>query len=165
LIVDQFRKKERFPRFKISKKFKSLISRGKINKKKIILAKPQTFMNESGKAVKSLIGGYNLELKNLIVIHDDFDLPFGKIRISFGRGSAGHKGVQSIIDELGTKDFIRFRIGIKPKNYTFKNLERFVLQKFNKKEEKILKEVIEKTCQAIEVAIIEGIEKAMSKFN
>ena len=161
--------------------------------KNVILAKPTTFMpgsensttakgsdykrslvefllpgmNESGKAVKKLISRHKLHVTRLWVIHDDLDLPLGKIRISVSRGSAGHKGVQSIIDELGTKNFVRFRIGIKPKPYTLnpKTLNKFVLQKFNKEEEKIVKKVIKKTCQAIELALKEGLEKAMSKYN
>lgn len=132
---------------------------------KIILAKPQTFMNESGKAVKTLTKSYKLKAESLFVVHDDLDLPLGKIRISSGRGSAGHRGVQSIIDELGTKDFVRFRIGIRNYELGIRNTEKFVLEKFTKKEEEILKKVIEKTCQAIEIAIKEGIEKAMQRYN
>jgi PTH1 family peptidyl-tRNA hydrolase len=157
-----------FSDWKYEKKFKAEISRGKIGNEKVILAKPKTFMNESGKSVKLLTRSYTLEPKNLIVIHDDIDLPLGKIKIVKNRGSAGHKGVQSIIDELGTKNFVRFRIGIKPKNNkqrTINNVKEFVLLKFNKREEKILKEVIKKTVGAIEVAIKEGREKAMQKFN
>ena len=91
----------------------------------------------------------------------------GKIKISKGRGAAGHKGVESIIKELGTKNFIRFRIGIKSKPYTLtpKNLERFVLQKFNKDEEGIVKEVIKKSAEAIEMSLEKGLEKAQSTYN
>lgn len=168
-VVDKFAKENKFPRFKFSKKFNSLISKGRFDKKKIILVKPQTFMNNTGKAVKFLYNFYKNKTTSpgLVVIHDDIDLILGKIRIVKNRGAAGHKGVQSIIDELETKNFIRFRIGISPKSYILspKSLDAFVLQKFNKKEEKILKEVIKKTCQAIEIAVTEGIEKAMNKFN
>jgi len=166
-IIDELAKKNKFPVFKLSKKINSLISKGKLNKKEIIVLKPQTFMNESGKAVKKLT--YNLQLitYNLWVVHDDIDLPLGKMRIVENRGAAGHKGVQSIIDELGTKNFIRFRVGIKPKtcNLKPKTLEKFVLQKFNKKEETTLKEVIKITCQVIELTIKKGVEIAMQEFN
>ena len=166
-IIDEFARKNKFLDFKLEKKFLAEISQGKIENKKIILAKPQTFMNNSGQSVKLLTKPYALDPKNLIIVHDDIDLHLGKIKIVKNRGAAGHKGVQSIIDELGTKDFIRFRIGIKPKPYTLdpKTLDMFVLQKFNKEEEKILKELIKKTCQAIEMAVKEGIEKAMQKLN
>jgi PTH1 family peptidyl-tRNA hydrolase len=169
LVIENLKLKiKNFSDWKYEKKFKAEISRGKIGKEKIILAKPKTFMNESGKSVKLLVTNYSLPVTKLFVVHDDIDLPLGKIRISIGRGSAGHKGVQSIIDELGTKNFVRFRIGIKPKNNkqrTINNVKEFVLLKFNKREEKILKEVVKRTCQAIEVAIKEGGEKAMSRFN
>ena len=112
--------------------------------RKFIIAKPQTFMNNSGKAVKALIKFYKIKLENLWVIHDDIDLPLGEFRISKGRGSAGHKGVQSIINELKTKDFNRLRIGICPQTGKPKEIEKFVLQNFTKEEEKTLKELIPK---------------------
>jgi len=131
------------------------------------LAKPQTFMNNSGKAVKLLTKPYTLDPKNLIVVHDDVDLPLGKIRISVSRSSAGHKGVESIIHELKTRNFVRFRIGIKPQKTENREqkTEEFVLENFKKDEEKILKQVIKKTIEAIEIAIRGGTEKAMAKFN
>ena len=131
-----------------------------------MLVKPQTFMNNSGIAVKSLYTKYKIQdTRYIFVIHDDIDLPFGKIRIVKNRGAAGHKGVESIIKELGTKDFVRFRVGIQPKFGKPKNPEKFVLQKFNKGEEKIEKEVTEKAIEAIGTAIREGMEKAMTKYN
>jgi len=92
-------------------------------------------------------------------------LPLGKIRIVKNRGAAGHKGVESIIKELGTKNFIRFRIGICPKSGKPKNPENFVLQKFNKEEEKIVKEAIKKTAVAVMIFMEKGLEKAMNKYN
>jgi len=136
-----------------------------LNLKGVILAKPQTFMNLSGKAVKKLMSNVKCQMSNLWVIHDDIDLPLGKIRISKGRSSAGHKGVESIIRELKTKNFVRFRVGIQPKTGKPRNPEKFVLQKFNKEEEKIIKEVIEKAVEAIEFSLKEGLEKAQNKYN
>jgi PTH1 family peptidyl-tRNA hydrolase len=154
-----------FSDWKKGKKLQAKISQGKINKQKIILAKPQSFMNLSGKVVKSLIENWKLEIGNLIIVHDDIDIPLGKIKIVKNRGAAGHKGVESIIKELGSKKFVRFRIGIQPKTGKPKNLEKFVLQKFTKDEEKTVKKIIKKTAKAIEVAIKEGVEKAMMKYN
>jgi PTH1 family peptidyl-tRNA hydrolase len=190
LVVESLKSKiKSFSDWKKSKKFLSEISEGKINSERVILVKPQTFMNNSGKAVKSLIRNFLLnkamaELsRHLFIIHDDIDIPIGKFKISIGRGPAGHKGVQSIIDEIGTKNFVRFRIGIKPQNkirmgaFAYPSgarraergcairMQKFVLEEFNEKEEKILKEVIEMACRAIEMAIKEGIKKAMSEFN
>ena len=180
-VTDTFFKKNRdvyfFSNFKLEKKFQAQISEGKFDEQKIILAKPQTFMNLSGKSVKSLVNFYKITRPGLVVIHDDIDIPLGKIRISIGRGAAGHKGVESIIRELGTpkeslrlptgqaKNFVRFRIGIQPKSDKPKNVEKFVLQEFNKGEEKIVKEVIKKTAEAIEFSLKESLEKAMSKYN
>lgn len=135
--------------------------------KKVVLVKPQTFMNDSGKAVKALTKSYTLDPKNLIIIHDDIDLLIGKIRISKNRGAGGHKGVESIIKELKTKNFIRLRIGIKSKLYTLnlKTLDKFVLQKFNKKENEIIEKVIKKSIEAIEMMLGQGLEKTMNKYN
>jgi len=107
-----------------------------LNPEGVVLAKPQTFMNNSGKAVKSLLGDYKEKPENLIVVHDDIDLPLGKIKIAKDRGAAGHKGVESIIKELKTKNFTRLRIGIQPKSGKPRKSEIFVLQKFKKEEEK-----------------------------
>ena len=168
-VVDEFARenKNNFPKFKFAKKFNAEISEGILGGEKILLAKPQTFMNLSGKSVKPLTNFYKITPPGLVVIHDDIDILLGKIRISKGRGAAGHKGVESIIKGLKTKNFVRFRIGIKPKPYTLtpKTLDNFVLKKFNKKEEKLVKEVIQKTAEAIEMVLEEGLEKAMNKFN
>ena len=165
--IDHFAQENNFPDFEFKRKFKAGTSEEKINDKKIILAKPQTFMNESGQAVKLLTRTYKLEANRLIIIHDDIDLDLGKIKIVKNRSAAGHKGVQSIINELGTKDFIRLRIGIKPTRHKLeaRSLERFVLQKFNKEEEKILEGIIKKAVEAIEFFLKEDLEKTMSKFN
>lgn len=122
------------------------------NLKRVILAKPKTFMNLSGKAIKFLIAKYKIAPANLLVIHDDIDLPLGKFKIQKNRGSAGHKGVQSIINEIKTKNFTRIRIGIQPEKGRPKNIEKFVLKKFNKKEEEIIKEIFGKIIEAITVA-------------
>jgi len=118
-----------------------------ISDKDVILLKPQTYMNNSGKAVKSLITDYGLRVTDIIVVHDDIDLPLGTIRFSKNISSAGHKGVQSIIDELATQDFVRIRIGINPGHKI--NTEKFVLEKFTKNEEKIIKQIIKETVKII----------------
>jgi len=179
-VVDKFKIENEFSNWRGRKKdFKALISEGKINNKKIILAKPQTFMNSSGQSVKLLIENRKLKIENLFVVHDDLDIPLGKIRIVKNRGSAGHKGIQSIIDELGTQDFIRFRIGIdqgtwnmEPRTRTSSvrgkhgtKREDFVLEKFTKEEQKIIKEMKKRACEALELTIKEGVEKAMSEYN
>jgi len=134
-------------------------------KENIILQEPDTFMNLSGRTAKKVLKSRKLKVQNLIVVHDDIDLPLGQIRIVKNRGSAGHKGVESIIKELGTKNFVRFRMGIKPESGKPKNPEKFVLQNFSKKEEETAKDTIKKTAEAIELFLKKGLEKAMNEFN
>jgi PTH1 family peptidyl-tRNA hydrolase len=150
-----------------SLKKKALFSTGdKIwHRKKIVLCQPLTFMNNSGKAIQGLIHYYKERTSNLIIIHDDIDLPLGHIRISKNVGSAGHKGVASIIQELGTEDFIRIRVGIQPEKGKPDNVEGFVLKKSNIKEQGIAKKVVEETLAAIEALVKEGWEKAANAFN
>lgn len=116
-----------------------------ISKKDAILLKPTTYMNNSGKAVRSVKDKHKIKPENIIIIHDDIDLPFGEIRISENSSSAGHKGVQSIINEIGTQDFVRVRIGIKPallRQGFGGRAQDFVLEKFSKQEKKQLKDII-----------------------
>ena len=166
LALDVLLKEKGFSTFKFSEKLEAEISEGTINSQKIVLAKPQTFMNNSGKSVKKLLKNKKIKADSVFVIHDDLDLPLGQIKISKNRGSAGHKVVQSIIDELRTKDFARLRLGIKTLEKN-KNVpaEKLVLQKFTKEEEKDLKEVFNNAVLAIELIISEGSERAMNKCN
>ncbi|MCP6726834.1 MAG: aminoacyl-tRNA hydrolase [Patescibacteria group bacterium] len=136
--IDAIAKANGFGEFKLSKKHNSLISEGIINDNKVLLAKPQNFMNNSGSPIKSLIK----QDKNFTVIHDDIDIPLGKIKTAEDSSSAGHKGVQDIIQALGTKDFNRIRIGIQPKQGKPDNTEEFVLQKFTEEEQKLLNKTI-----------------------
>ena len=120
----------------------------------VILAKPQTFMNKSGEAVKEILKYY--PAAELVVIHDELDLPLGAIKIQKNISGAGHNGIQSIIEQLGTQNFIRIRLGIEGAD---------VLQKFTDEEEKIVKEVLLKAKDAVEVLQTQGLEIAQSKFN
>ncbi len=148
------------------------------HKGKFILAKPQTMMNNSGIAVKSLITNYSItQLLDLWIIHDDLDLPLGKIKIVQGRGAAGHKGVESVIKEIGTNEFVRFRLGIgRPRlrqgsggqvdhKLSEQEAESFVLSPFAQNEKSKTKRLIKKAIQSIEVALKEGIEVAMNRTN
>ncbi|SRR3989344_6567529 len=164
LVLDKFMKNNNFPDFKLSKRFNSLISENILNNEKIILAKPQTFMNDSGSAIKKIIKPYTLNPKPLIVIvHDDIDLPVGKIKIVGERGSAGHKGVESIIKNIGNRGLIRIRVGIAPQNKI--RAKQIVLKKFNKKEKEIMNDVKEKTVKALDFLIQNGLVKAMNEYN
>jgi len=150
-VLDEFQNENNFSNFEFSKKFNSLISDGIVKKKTILLAKPETFMNNSGISVKKLINFYKIKSSNVIVVHDDIDLVFGTIKISEKRGSAGHKGVESIIKELGTKDFIRLRIGIRDKKLKNKNTEKYVLERFTEQEEQDLKKIIKQGLESLKL--------------
>jgi PTH1 family peptidyl-tRNA hydrolase len=166
LVLNFFAKKNKFPKFKLEKSFLALISKKKINKKEVVLMKPYTFMNQSGMAVKLFIQKNPIEYESsLLVVHDDLDIPFGKIKISFGKSSGGHKGVESIIENLNTKNFLRLRVGIGQKEGLKIQKVNFVLQNFSEKEMKELKNIIEKASLAINVLIKSGAQRAMSEFN
>jgi PTH1 family peptidyl-tRNA hydrolase len=173
-VIDKIAEDFNLPKTKCESKFKAEISEGRIKNEKILFVKPQTFMNESGQAARAISCFYKITTENIWVIYDDLDLPLGKLKISFNKSSGGHKGVQSIIDQLGRKDFFRFRIGVSQKSIKSKvhkvgsescELRNFVLGEFSPEEEKIIQEAIKKTALAIETALKENIEKAMNKIN
>ncbi|HAI74279.1 MAG TPA: aminoacyl-tRNA hydrolase [Candidatus Moranbacteria bacterium] len=153
LFLDKLREKWSFPVFKLHKKFNAELSQGEIDDKKIILAKPQTFMNLSGETAKKLLDFYKLSANDLLVIHDDLDITCGKYKLATDSSSAGHNGVQNIIDKLNTKKFARLRIGIgpekEPADFPQPEAGDFVLEKITKEElrkiSEIEKEVLEKT--------------------
>lgn len=154
--LDFFAKKNDFPEFTSSKKYNSEIS----EYNDIFLAKPHTFMNDSGQAVKKSMSQVNCEM--LIIVRDDIDLPLGTIKLSKDSGSGGHKGVDSIIKALGNNAFIQLKIGIATDD---KKAEDVVLQKFSKEEQEVLHNAIEKSCQALLHIIEYGLEKAMNEYN
>ncbi|MEK7213460.1 MAG: aminoacyl-tRNA hydrolase [Patescibacteria group bacterium] len=142
LVVNKLALALGLPEFKMDKKFKAEISPG-ASKNKIVIAKPQTFMNESGGAVRALADFYKIKPSEIIVIHDDKDIPIGEYKVQTNRGPAGHNGVISLISHLGTQNFTRARVGIKPAK-EIKDTADFVLAKFTKEEQKALEEVIDK---------------------
>ena len=135
IIIDELQKKLGFPEFKFNKKFNS-----KMTKKnyELLLVKPQTFMNCSGEAIQKIINFYKLTPENIIVIHDDLDIEIGKYKISTDSSSAGHKGIQNIIDNIGTQEFKRIKIGVEKfggrENRGKISGENFVLQNFEGEE-------------------------------
>ncbi len=149
LVIDEILKNPDCLVIEQKNKFEAEVIIATINDQKIILAKPQTFMNNSGKAVKKILNYYKIPLNKLWVIHDEIDLPLGTIRISKNISSAGHKGIESIINELKSRNFFRFRIGIGPKNNPREPAELYVLQDFSKEQKPIIKKVITKTAEII----------------
>lgn len=140
-----------------------------------LVVKPQTYMNRSGNAVLSLVNYYKVKIGDLWVIHDDIDLPIGKLRIRAGGGSAGHNGIESIIADLHSPEFVRFRLGVgKGKtdllrtadhNLHRREIEKYVLSPFKDSEGGEVKRLIKKGAEALEIALAEGIEKAMNRYN
>lgn len=142
-VIDSLAKELNLENFKEEKKFKAFLAKNN----DLILAKPLTFMNQSGESLKAIASYYKIDPSNILVIHDEIDLPLGEIRFQEGKNSAGHKGVESIITHLQTKYFKRLRIGIKSEDNI--DVEDFVLKNFNQEEEKIIEKVIEKAVQEI----------------
>lgn len=154
LVIDKLTSDFSLRTTAFDKKTNSEISKGTINKKRVIIAKPQTHMNNSGVAVRALLDFYKLKPENLIVIHDDKDIPLGEMRVQTNRGPAGHNGVKSIIEHLGTQNFTRIRVGIAPAGPNkIKNTGNFVLDKFTAEEKKISKKVIENAVKEIKSII------------
>jgi PTH1 family peptidyl-tRNA hydrolase len=143
---------------------------GNIGRNKVVVARPQTYMNASGEAVKGLFQRLNTTPADLIVIHDDLDLPTGKIRLRLGGSSGGHKGIDSIISHIDTQDFYRVRVGIgRPETgeSDFKEdaVIDYVLNDFTSEEKKIIDETIPKVSEAIAFLLAKGINIAMNKYN
>lgn len=143
LVINQIANNFQFSIFNFQLTFGAQIAEGTINGQKALLAKPQTFMNDSGETVKKIADYYKIKPEDIWIVHDDIDLPLGEFKISRGQGSAGHKGVQSVINELGTKEFNRVRLGICPKQGKPANVEDFVLQKFSREEKETIEKALE----------------------
>ena len=152
-------------RFSIPLKQKTtnfIFGRGFIEDEKAILIKPLTFMNRSGIAVREALFKFD-EIKNLLVVHDDLDLDVGVLRIRKTGSSGGHNGIQSIIECLNSKDFLRLKIGIGRSERI--SPERYVLRSFNKREKVVIEETIDNAADAIQILINQGISKAQNQFN
>jgi PTH1 family peptidyl-tRNA hydrolase len=150
---------------KIAKlKHKALIGDGLIQGKRVLLVKPQTYMNLSGESVREVVEWYNIPLKNIIIIYDDVDLPLGRIRIRPKGSSGTHNGMKSIIYQLQSDEFPRIRIGIgkPPKNW---DMADYILSRFDAEERKIIGQSISKAAEAAVEIINSGIEKAMNMYN
>jgi len=171
MVVDELARKFSVfsVKYSVDRKTNALILKTKFNGNGILLVNPQTEMNASGSAVKSLLLASRLShlASNLWVIHDDLDLPLGKLKITLGHGSAGHHGIDSLVEQLGTQDFVRFKVGIGPlgKTKTRHEVIDFVLEELSGKEAVEADKMIKKASQAVELALKRGIETAMNQYN
>lgn len=182
-ILFYFAKKNGFPDFSYDKKSDSLVSKSQFNKEKITLVAPETFMNKSGKSVSYFlkpVTARKKEIKNLIVIYDDLDLPIGTIKISYNKSSGGHNGLESVIKAIKSQSFTRIRIGVSPTTskgkikkpgldlpdkQAEKKVIDFILGKWKPFEKNLLEKVYKRASESIEIIIVSGHEKAMNIFN
>ena len=143
---------------------KAIVTDAVYNEHKLILAKPQTYMNLSGQSAQGLIHFYKLSLSNVLIAHDDLDLPFGTIRMRPGGGPGGQKGLASTIEQLGTQDIPRLRLGIgRPPGRM--DPAAYVLQDFSRDEMKELSSILDRAADAVLTFVTDGLDKAMNKFN
>ena len=143
---------------------KAIVINSMYEDRKLILAKPQTYMNLSGQSVQGLIHFYKLPLTNVLIAYDDLDIPFGTIRIRPGGGPGGQRGMASTIEQLGTNDFPRLRIGIgRPPGKM--DPAAYILQDFTRAEMKILSEILDRAADAALEFVVNGLDKAMNKYN
>lgn len=162
MVIDRVAETAQIPIRRV--KCRALVGRGEFAEARLILAKPQTFMNDSGKAVASLLRFYKIPVDRLLVVHDDLDLPFGTLRLRPSGGTGGQRGMGSIVEALNTRDYARLRVGIgrppgrmDPRDY--------VLHDFNSSEREQLPLVLLTAVDAIRLFIQAGIEEAMNRFN
>ncbi len=134
IILDFWIKAHDLAEPSLNKKLKSNIEKSKLHEREIIFGYPETFMNESGRAVKLICDFYKIKPENLWIVHDDLDIKLGGFKIVQGRGSAGHHGIESVMDEINSKNFNRLRVGIQPSQGKPKDPENFVVQNFTEQE-------------------------------
>lgn len=171
IILDAFAKKMDASEWKKDGVRNALVAKCEVGKEKALLIKPETFMNKSGMSVKDLAGSKK-KLEQMIVIHDDLDLPLGSMKIVFDRGSGGHKGVESIVRAVKSTAFVRVRVGICPttlsgklKKPDHKKILDFIVGEMKASETAELKKVTRRACEALEVLITDSRQKAMTDYN
>jgi len=142
----------------------ALLAEGTVGARRVVLAMPQTYMNESGRSVAPLMQFHKLPLQYLLVVYDDLDLPQGAIRLRAEGGSGGHKGIRSIIQHLGSQDFARLRIGIGRPPGRMDPAD-YVTQNFTAAEEALIEQALERAVAAVETWLVEGLEEAMNRYN
>jgi PTH1 family peptidyl-tRNA hydrolase len=142
----------------------ALVTRLKIDGEEVMFVKPQTFMNKSGESVQPLMHFYKVDLKNLIVVHDEIDVPFGAVRVHQNRGAGGHNGIKSITQLLGTMDYKRLKLGVGKSPNPNIDVATHVLQDFSSEEKPELHDFLAHAGDAIESLMFDGYDKAASKF-
>jgi PTH1 family peptidyl-tRNA hydrolase len=140
-------------------------ARGRIGTEEVVLAKPETYMNLSGQSVREMVGEYQVQPEqDLVLLYDELDLPFGTLRIRPRGRSAGHNGVESVIGALGTQEFLRIRMGVGP-DYPVGDGAKYVLTPFKKSQYQVVDQVLDTAAEAVKVILAEGVQAAMNRFN
>ena len=149
----------------LEKKFQARVAKVDLGERRVVLCEPQTYMNQSGEAVRAVLGFYRVPVARLLVLVDDADLPFGEIRLR-GRGSSGgHHGLDSVAEHVGTTDYARLKIGIGQRRDGPRQITGFVLSPFAGEEKKTLGKILARVADQAECWMAEGVERAMNKFN
>jgi PTH1 family peptidyl-tRNA hydrolase len=143
---------------------KSYVGKGRIGEQEVALAKPQTYMNLSGMAVRELAERYEVAAAQILVVVDEVALPWGSLRIRERGSAGGHNGLKSVIGALGTDEFVRLRLGIQP-DHPVGDLSAYVLHRMRKSELEAAAELVERAANAVECAVTEGVRRAMNQFN
>jgi PTH1 family peptidyl-tRNA hydrolase len=146
-----------------TRRFRSLYGTGCINSEQVVLAKPMTFMNRSGEAVKKAADFFHLKVEDLVVVHDDLDLPFGRLRFKRRGGAGGHQGVRSIIECMGGNNFLRLKVGIGRPPEGMDPAE-YVLDVFDNLEQSHLDQILSRAAESLRVMLLEGLENAVNQF-
>ena len=146
-----------------TKRFRSLYGTGYIDSEQVILARPLTFMNRSGEAVKKAADFFRLKVEDLVVVHDDLDLPFGRLRFKRRGGAGGHQGVRSVIECMGGNNFLRLKVGIGRPPEGMDPAE-YVLEVFDNLEQSRLDQILSRAAESLRVMLLEGLENAMNQF-
>jgi PTH1 family peptidyl-tRNA hydrolase len=149
---------------KFSSRGSALICEVPLAGTEVLLAKPITYMNLSGQAIRELVERYRISVSDIVIAYDDVALPLGKIRVRPSGSSGGHKGIQSVMDCLGTRDVARLRIGIAG-DAQLGDLTKYVLSRFRRKERELLEETLEHCVTVVEELVSDGIEQTMARFN
>jgi len=160
--IDQFAEKHGFRSFQ--NKCKGLLAEGNVNGTKVYLLKPMTYMNLSGESVRAVMDFYKIDVKDIIVLYDDLDTEYGKIRLRYQGSSGGHNGIKSLIQHTGTQIFDRIRIGIS-RPQPGRDIADYVLSTFSKDEVAAMPPILDRVVDAMEDALSNDFEKTMAKFN
>ena len=162
-VVDRFAGKKGI-KLKRRRLGKVKVGEGPIGLDRIVIAQPLAYMNRSGSVVKKLIGELGIPLDHLVVVHDDLDLESGRMKIKEGGGHGGHKGVRSIIEQIGSADFLRIKVGIDKPERPAEGAD-YVLSPFDDEQLPLVEEGMDQASEAIEAIIVSGKDKAMSRYN